>query len=283
MALGDENMGKFITQPKFVRHFPVVAESFISHVGYNDFSEVKPAYAFRVQTLYTLHIVLSGSGTLEMDGKTHRVNAEEMFFIPPGVAMRYFPDRDAPWEYVWFTLKGDTAQRYGELLDFSLAAPVRSCRYFHKIRNALSGLFDALESGGGYFSALSCLYAIMDICTSYAPKTGIRAIKEQIDEGFVLPEFSIDRLCRDAGISHAHLLRLFKQAYGCTIKKYVTDKRMDLASELLLGTDLSVRSVAYSCGFADEIHFMKIFKKEKGISALQFRKKGTAPALSPKK
>jgi AraC-like DNA-binding protein len=38
-----------------------------------------------------------------------------------------------------------------------------------------------------------------------------------------------------------------------------------------------------NCGFADEIHFMKIFKKEKGISALQFRKKGTAPALSPKK
>ncbi len=269
-------MGKFITQPKFVRHFPVVEESCISHVGYNDFSVVKPAYAFRVQTFYTLHIVLSGRGTLEIGGKTYRISAEQMFFIPPGVAMRYFPDPDAPWEYVWFVLKGDTARHYGELLGFSANVPVRSCQYFHKIRNALGGLFDALEIGGGYFSALSCLYAVMDICMSYTPRTGIRAVKEQIDESFALPEFSIDRLCHDTGISHAHLLRLFKQAYGCTIKKYVTDKRMDLACELLLTTDLSVRSVAYSCGFADEIHFMKTFKKEKGISALQFRKRENA-------
>lgn len=274
MALGEIVMGKFITQPKFVRHFPVTVESCISHVGYNDFSVVKPAYAFRVQTLYTLHIVLSGRGTLEIGGKTYRINAEEMFFIPPGVAMRYFPDPDAPWEYVWFVLKGDIARHYGQLLGFSLGAPVRSCQYFHKIRNALGGLFDALERGGGYFSALSCLYALMDICTSYAPRTGIRVVKEQIDESFALPEFNINQLCLDTGISHAHLLRLFKQAYGCTIKKYVTDKRMDLACELLLTTDLSVKSVAYSCGFSDEIHFMKTFKKEKGISALQFRKKG---------
>ncbi|MBQ8793630.1 MAG: helix-turn-helix transcriptional regulator [Clostridia bacterium] len=73
-------------------------------------------------------------------------------------------------------------------------------------------------------------------------------------------------------MSHAHLLRLFKKEYGITPIKYIINKRIELACELLKTTDLSVSSVAFSCGFSDEIHFMKTFKKLIGKSALNYKR-----------
>ena len=265
-------MGKFIDNPRFIRHFPAKEDSCLLNLGYNDFHVVKPAYAFRMQTFYTWHFVLSGKGTLEIGDQTYDIDSEQMFFIPPGVKMRYYPKSDALWEYVWFALTGNAARQYGELLGFSLDNPVIQSSYFPKIRHSLKSMFESLDDTGGYFSALSCFYEIMEICTSYAPRTGIRRIKKLIDESFAFPAFNIQQLCYDAGISHAHMLRLFKDAYGTTVKKYVIQKRIALACELLVSSDLSVKSVAYSCGFSDELHFMKTFKKETGLSALQYKK-----------
>ena len=50
-------------------------------------------------------------------------------------------------------------------------------------------------------------------------------------------------------------------------------KRIELACELLENSDLSVRSVAHSCGFSDEIHFMKTFKSRTGMTAAEYRRK----------
>lgn len=265
-------MGNFCKEAHLVRHFPTRRDACVLTVGYDDFSAVKPLYAFRVQNIYTWHFILSGTGTLEIGDHTYQLSGGQMFFIPPGVKMRYYPKQDDPWEYVWFTLSEEAAQQYLPLLGFSLERPAEQCKYFQKIRRSLQGLLDSLAEGGSYFSVLSCFYEIMEICTCYTPRTGIQKIREHIDETFALPGFSIEQLCKDVGISHAQLLRSFKQTYGMTLKRYVTEKRIDLACELLTGTDLSVRSVAFSCGFSDEMHFMKTFKKETGRSALQYRK-----------
>lgn len=265
-------MDNFCKEVHLVRHFPTRRDTCVLTVGYDDFSVVKPLYAFRVQNIYTWHFILSGSGTLEIGGHVYHLTGGQIFFIPPGVKMRYYPTQNDPWEYVWFTLSEEAAQQYLPLLGFSPAMPALPIKYFHKIRKALQGMLELLAEGGGYFGVLSCFYEIMEICTAYTPRTGIQKIREHIDETFALPGFSIEQLCKDVGISHAQLLRIFKQTYGMTLKRYVTEKRIDLACELLSGTDLSVRSVAFSCGFSDELHFMKTFKKETGRSALQYRK-----------
>lgn len=267
-------MGMFFEKPQFVRHFPSSEDSFIRTVGYDDFEVVKPLHAFRVQSFYTWHFVLSGSGILEIGDKTYNVGEGQMFFIPPGEKMRYFPDEDSPWEYVWFSLTGEMARKYGTMLGFSVSDPVKTIQYFSGVRSRLQKLFSSMtEENAGIFSALSAFYGIMELCMYDAPPTGIQAVKKHIDESFALPGFCVEQLCYDAGLSHAHLLRLFRQAYGMTVIKYVINKRMALACELLTTTDLSVKSVAFSCGFSDEPHFMKSFKREIGMSALQYRKK----------
>ena len=267
-------MGDFFAKAQFVRHFPTTENSLIRTVGYDDFSVVKPLYAHRVQNFYTWHFVISGCGELEINGVTRSVGPGEMFFIPPGEKMRYYPDADHPWEYVWFSLMGEQVEKYREMLCFSLEKPIRSFSGYPGVVSKLKRLFFSfVEENGGLFSALSTFYWLMEICTADAAPTGIFAVKKYIDESFALPGFSVEQLCYDAGISHAHMLRLFRKEYGCSVIQYVLSKRIALACELLTKTDLSVKSVAFSCGFSDELHFMKTFKKHVGISALQYRKK----------
>ena len=113
----------------------------------------------------------------------------------------------------------------------------------------------------------------MEISTVVRSDTGLESVKRLIDEGFTRTDFSIASLCDDVGISHPHLLRLFKEKYNLTLIKYLNKKRIEYASELLQTTDLSVKSVAFSSGFLDELHFMKTFKKHMGLSALKYRNK----------
>lgn len=274
-------MGNFINQSSFTRLFYSGRESSISNVGYHDFSVVLPETNFRTQNSFTWHFVLSGSGVLEIYEKEYKIKGGEMFFIPPHTKMRYYPDKNDPWEYVWFTFKDESAREYSQLVGFSSENPVCECESmrFQKIEKVLKKLFNSLtENEGGYFRVLSAFYEIMEISTTNSAPTGIRQVKKLLDENFATQFFSIEQLCFDVGISHAHLLRLFKEAYGVTIVKYIIKKRIELACELLLTTDLSVSSVAYSCGFSDEIHFMKTFKREIGKSALKFRREGNAKA-----
>ena len=264
-----------ISDHHFSRYFPPKEDSFLFTVGYDDFHVVKPFTSFRIQKFYTLHFVLSGKGYLEIYGRIFPVSSGRMFFIPPDTQMRYYPHAEDPWEYVWFSLTGNSAAQYGDLLGFSIDKPTIPTPNFSRVELALKRLLSSLEySSGGYFTALSAFYEILDACTSHTVHTEIEEIKKLIDESFTLPSFQISQLCTATGISHAHLIRLFKKSYGTTLVKYLNAKRIDYACQLLLTTAMSVSSIAFSCGFSNEIHFMKTFKKATGMSALSYRRNG---------
>lgn len=273
MILGDDFMGNFIKQSSFCRFFYYNQALSISNIGYDDFSVVKPEKFFRTQKIYTWHFVLSGSGSLEIYGKKYKICAGEMFFIPPDQKMRYYPDKNNPWEYVWFTFSGDQITQYSAISGFSELSPVKKIENFEKIKYILKNLLETLISNEcGHFKTLSAFFEILEFCNENSNLTGIKLVKKTIDENFASTSLSVEQLCRDVNISHAHLLRLFKEKYGTTPIKYIINKRIGLACELLKTTDLSVGSVAFSCGFADEIHFMKSFKKLVGQSALNYKK-----------
>ena len=271
-------MGNFIGKDQFVRHFTAKKENCVMNVGYDDFSCEKlkrlcEAEYFYVKTTLTFHIVVSGKGTLRIYDKCFDISEGQIFFVPPGVNMNYRPSKDEPWEYVWFTVKNDLGMEYAKMMGFSENEMVKDIPQYRRVNKLLKEMLEHLMSNDdGYFKSMSTLYELLEICTRLSQPTGIQGVKSLIDDTFALTDFSVEQLCRDVGISHAHLLRQFKSEYGITVIRYVLKKRIELACELLLTTDLSVNSVAYSCGFNDELHFMKTFKREMGVSALNYKK-----------
>lgn len=112
-------MWNFINAPSYYGLASNIGDKTILGVGYDNFAVTKPQRSFRVQTFYTWHFIISGSGTLEVEEEKYKLGSGDMFFIPPNVKMRYYPDSTDPWEYVWFSLEGETAEHYRELIGFS--------------------------------------------------------------------------------------------------------------------------------------------------------------------
>ncbi len=65
--------------------------------------------------------------------------------------------------------------------------------------------------------------------------------------------------------------RDFKKVFKDTPAKWVMKKRLNLATELLQNTSLSISEIAFDCGFENQTHFSRIFKEKFGVPPLQFR------------
>lgn len=80
---------------------------------------------------------------------------------------------------------------------------------------------------------------------------------------------TIDHLAKQFFLSESYICRIFKQATGTTINKYLTARRLTIAKSLL-AEGKNVNEVCERCGFNDYSNFLKAFSKAVGISPKKY-------------
>ncbi len=84
---------------------------------------------------------------------------------------------------------------------------------------------------------------------------------------------SVEDLALRYNYHPAYLTSLMKKYTGYSINTYVNHIRLSAAKNLLCqGNFLSVASIAHTCGFSDEKYFMRLFKKQEGMTPGQYRR-----------
>ncbi len=97
----------------------------------------------------------------------------------------------------------------------------------------------------------------------------LKLINERIeDEAHAPTLLELSKLCK---LSVRQLSRAFRASCGLTIGKYVAERRFDRA-KCLLRSGSSVKSVAYTLGFASPSAFCHAFRTRMAISPEQYRK-----------
>ena len=270
-------MGRFWPQ-NIVRLFapPNSGNDLIIHsAGYDDFTDpaITPIFHPRSYNSYTLHFVLGGKGVLCVNGKMHTVEKNSLFFTPAKQEMAYYPCKDDAWEYAFLNFTGDQVPFLLNSLGLSLEQPILYDLPHIAIRQLIEQLLRTIQNTESqpYYYVIGAFYEMMHLCSRQTLPKGATQARYMIDTAYASSEFTIDQLCRDLHISHSHLCRIFKEHYGITAVRYLIDRRLEQARQLLVQTELSVKAIAFSCGFSDEIHFMKSFKSATGISAKQYR------------
>lgn len=84
-------------------------------------------------------------------------------------------------------------------------------------------------------------------------------------------DISRDEVARHAGISPSHFSRLLKERTGRSFTELLRQCRVDLACNLLCGTEHTLAQVADYCGFCDQSYFTHVFQDVKGVTPKQFR------------
>lgn len=98
----------------------------------------------------------------------------------------------------------------------------------------------------------------------------IAFVKRYIEQNFS-HEITLYDLSKVVYLNASYLSRLFKQVTGDTITEYLLQVRMEKAKQLLIQTDLLVQDIALKIGIDSPAYFTRVFKREVGCTAQEFR------------
>ena len=86
-------------------------------------------------------------------------------------------------------------------------------------------------------------------------------------EGYV----SLEQLAEEHGMSVSHLQKLFKQAYGVPVYRYVKEYRLEQAAVELVQSKKPITQIAQNAGYDNASKFSEAFRKRYGMTPSQYR------------
>lgn len=87
-----------------------------------------------------------------------------------------------------------------------------------------------------------------------------------------------ESIATNFNISLNYISEYFKKHTGENLQQYIINYKLSLAEIRLLHSDMRLNEIAFELGFTDESHLTRTFKKYRGISPLQLKKKQLAIA-----
>ena len=84
-------------------------------------------------------------------------------------------------------------------------------------------------------------------------------------------DITVDDLIAATGMSRSSLNRKMHELFNLSPKDFLQEARIKHACSLLKQTDLSVKEIAYSCGFSNPHYFATSFKATTGLTPSEYR------------
>ena len=262
------------------------------YVTYPDDSSVRVWYS-DVPWQYELHdhsaveilLTLEGSVTYTVNDIVYQVRKGEVLIIPPDMQHALSMGEESSRYLFLFEPEGILSMR-----DIKTLTP-----YFHRpfhlrdgseahvrIRELLLKLKDVYEKrelmwNTVCYSYLLRVYAILG-------QRYLNGVRNRIPDGGRIVEsevitasmtyinnhykqdLSLDDVAEFAGFSRYYFSRSFKKQTGYSFKDYLCEKRLQVATDLLIRTDKSMKDVAAESGFGSVATFNRVFREKKCIT-----------------
>lgn len=253
----------------------------LSSVGYNDFRTISPAKSLRYRNKYSFHYVRNGKGELFIRNRKYALKAGDLFYLPRHEPLRYYPDEKDPWRYFFIDLYDPNAEAIAELLGLSKFAPFVSVANPENITEAFDNLFSGEVSSGEIYNRTLAVLSVIIFNTMHRELPYdeqklpdiVDNAKNIINLNYSNSEFSIKLLADELHVTNTYLARIFHNGTGITPIAYLNKVRFSEATSLIQQGITSIRVLCDRCGFNDEHHFMKQFKKRYGCTVREYLKK----------
>ncbi len=127
------------------------------------------------------------------------------------------------------------------------------------------------------------------LCNHLAGRYGVASGKQQPSKGGLAAwqerrardlieeslggNISLDTLAAACGLSRAHFARSFRQSMGMPPHQWLLSRRVERVKAMLREDGNAISDIAERCGFADQSHLSRVFRKFAGVSPLAWRKR----------
>ncbi len=216
-------------------------------------------YGPAVRTYWLIHYVEKGCGIFKIRDKVYNVKEGEMFVIPPYVETYYEADGETPWSYIWIGFNaGENIT--GALTDIIFCP--QAGEIFQKIKKCHN---DFLLVKAYLTARLLDLFVMISGKKENFEKDYVQKALDIINSEYMY-NINIEEIARRLNIDRTYFSVIFKKRMGVSPKRYLLEKRMNVATALMEKKNTSISVIANSVGYSDLYTFSKMFKKHFGVS-----------------
>ncbi len=86
-------------------------------------------------------------------------------------------------------------------------------------------------------------------------------------------DISLDQVGEYANMSSYYLSKIFKKETGVNFVTYLTDRKIEIAKDMLINTDIPIINIALDLSYHEPNYFSKVFKKSTGMTPTEYRRK----------
>ena len=203
------------------------------------------------------------------------------FLLYPGVWHRFKPSYETGWEELWVGFRGHFAEYLMRQECFNPEQSLVPIGFRLELLNVFTHLIDTLKYEGTAYLQIATCQVIQLLGLVYSSVLSgdtsrnrryqiVHQVRYQIHGAW---EQSIDfkELAKERNVSYVWLRKAFKEVMGVAPGQYHLNLKIDMATQMLQETDLSVSEIAYRTGFESLFYFSRIFRKKTTLSPSRYR------------
>jgi AraC-like DNA-binding protein/mannose-6-phosphate isomerase-like protein (cupin superfamily) len=244
----------------------------------------------RARTINDFEVVYieSGTGMYRILDQRIVFSGGDCIVTPPWVEHEYRStgSSTAYW-YVHFSMVPGLEDAYEKIKTRNLAVSQISIRsdsgpaiplFFHDFPSEHVGLFRAIRSRAiesdsvapvtGALRMKELLLQMVAVLferdaaarSGRAFEKSLQHINERLAE-----TITVEELAKMEGVTKEHYSSAFKKRYGVPPSEFIVRKRLSSAKGLLAAGGLTVKEIAYRCGFPDQYYFSRVFSRREGM------------------
>lgn len=204
-----------------------------------------------------------------------------MFIVKPHVWHSYFPKKECGWREYWISIQGANIENRFNNNFFNPAQNI----FKVGLRDDVVALYEkaldiASKEKASYQQYLAGIANLILGIMMYSDRNrnfAVRKLDSQINRAKILisenltNDIQLESIASEVNMSYSSFRKIFKEYTGFSPAKYIQEKKLQKAKEMLSSTELAVKEIAYVLNFGSVAYFSSIFREKTGFTPLQYR------------
>ena len=230
-----------------------------------------------IKSLPWLSVVQSVEGSYEItlgEGATENTGTGG-FFIAPSHIKQDILHRSDPitrkmynrWVFLDVVINGKYRLEY--IYDFPVILPEAYKKTMNDLFDELFSTSDICDQMSIYYQIVKTLLSVGRIKETAGDESLFKAL-DYIHDNY-RNAMSVSDIAQTVLMSESNFYSRFKKQFGMSPIAFLNHYRLTLASDMLKQSNATIKEIAESVGFFDQLYFSKLFKRTFNVSPRQYR------------
>ncbi len=238
------------------------------------------SFTFLANDFFILIHTTEGCGKVLIEKECYTLSANTLLLLNCKNHASNLKITTEPWNFRLFLISGGNFSAYFDFLPNQNGLLLPLPEYGQTALN-IEQLFNSTSTSSSLYQLYqsNLINSILTDCiltkkleeenTDTLPPYLIKT-KQLFDEAFHI-KYSLTELATELNINKYRLCREFNSAFGMSPIQYLNYHRIQIATQLLLTTDLKIHEVGSRVGIDNTNHFISLFRKIQGSTPLEYK------------